>query len=887
MIARLWWKEWRVFGPAAGLLLLGAAGVQWIYLTSNGSFARDGSATPIALIWAVLYAYAAGAAAFAGEREGKTLGFLDALPVPRRTLWLGKASFALVTTAALGLLLFGLASLATTNRNSQVHGVGELARNFSLYCLEGLAWGLFWSSVLRNPLGAGAMAVVSVGLVAFFANLYLGMAQATDWVHESSRLALALLALAGSAVGMIARLPTIRVEIGRAARRAYDVPIARATTGLSLAWQGYREGWTTMALALLLAFLFPGLAILAGGRRIDPGSELIMASLACLTMGIGAFGGENATGTRRFLHDHGVSPVSAWAWKMTVWSVPLAAISALLYAIGFAGREFGPSGPEDLGAFPIALLLDAFGIGLICGMTGRRRITSGLVGVLALIGLAIPQIIAVGMALIPPSWMFIAPSILIAASLAWSGDWLADRRGVRPYLRLLAILAIPFGLEAIAYVSYRAWGLPDIARIAPAPLADPDPIPPAEDAAEAYRRAAALIGDRSGLALQNPGLLPEEDWDPETFEARRWAERNGRATEAARKASALGRVAPAPAADLSPAGPKDAMLVACRELFPLLARDARDRMTQGDLAGAWDDILAELRMAGHLTAARPTQVRMQTAAAIHHQAVALAIDWAGHQRQSAAAIARALADVRGLPAPPTIAACLPGEADQVERTLDLPPGELDDLLHEGKDRYSYDVSPWQRFTFALFGAPPWERERARRVARRFFADRLDFYRLEPFRRNPAWVGEPRGQGPEFRGSPLALQVIPNVDGVVRWIDREVENRRALELVLALRAWQFAHDGKYPEKLEDLVPTVLDRLPADPYSGRPFGYVVSEGQPIRPPALNDVGGEAGQARPTRRGQRLIYSVGPDWADDHAAGSYQFIPFHRGDLVVPLP
>ena len=41
--------------------------------------------------------------------------------------------------------------------------------------------------------------------------------------------------------------------------------------------------------------------------------------------------------------------------------------------------------------------------------------------------------------------------------------------------------------------------------------------------------------------------------------------------------------------------------------------------------------------------------------------------------------------------------------------------------------------------------------------------------------------------------------------------------------MAVRDWQLRHGGRFPDKLDDLVPDELPSLPLDPYTGRPFGY----------------------------------------------------------------
>jgi hypothetical protein len=48
------------------------------------------------------------------------------------------------------------------------------------------------------------------------------------------------------------------------------------------------------------------------------------------------------------------------------------------------------------------------------------------------------------------------------------------------------------------------------------------------------------------------------------------------------------------------------------------------------------------------------------------------------------------------------------------------------------------------------------------------------------------------------------------------------HRQATLLEIALARYRLAHE-KYPQKLTELVPDSIDRLPIDPNSGRPFEY----------------------------------------------------------------
>jgi hypothetical protein len=149
-------------------------------------------------------------------------------------------------------------------------------------------------------------------------------------------------------------------------------------------------------------------------------------------------------------------------------------------------------------------------------------------------------------------------------------------------------------------------------------------------------------------------------------------------------------------------------------------------------------------------------------------------------------------------------------------------------------------------------------------------------------------------------------------------DRNEVGRRALVQVLALRAWQLRHDGRMPERLDQLVPEELPSLPDDPYTGRPFGYIPSDGQILNSlrntlgTGLSHTAGSGARSTFSVRdvpswygtpGRWLLYSVGPDSRDNRGdangrigqppdlSGSYNpnsaFDPSLNYDIVFPIP
>ena len=420
-------------------------------------------------------------------------------------------------------------------------------------------------------------------------------------------------------------------------------------------------------------------------------------------------------------------------------------------------------------------------------------------------------------------------------------------------------------------------------------------LPPGQDAADAYNRAAALIRHEPSLFIaengtRSPALeaVIEDGWDPAQAEVVRFWKDNQQVIEQARKASALpqGRFEDVSRMTIASATASSNIGRTIREMESigqLLALDARERLAKGDLPGAWDDILAQLRMAAQLGANAPTMARMLLAARVHQRAVGLAFDWLGVAGQTTETIGRALADLKALSPPPNLVATMQVESAIIERSLDLPGDELAEALLPGQ--YLRKPTALEYLWFARIVAAPWERQRARRVCRLLIARELPEVVVEPYRRgsNPDLLALRNSDYWQNRWN-LSRLLLPYFTGDVALLDREVVGRRALEQALAIEAWKLGHDGQYPETLEALVPGLLPRLPLDPYSGKPFGYVRSRGQTVYPPF--DPGREAARPRPSRPGQPLLYSVGLDQTDNGGL-DYSNYTSNRGDYVYPIP
>jgi hypothetical protein len=320
-----------------------------------------------------------------------------------------------------------------------------------------------------------------------------------------------------------------------------------------------------------------------------------------------------------------------------------------------------------------------------------------------------------------------------------------------------------------------------------------------------------------------------------------------------------------------------------RDLVGLVLEVARQRRQRGDLAGSWDDIVVLLRMARH-TGAGAALAPARLALAIEEEALDFARRWAITRGQTPERLRAALAAYRDLPPMIPAAEVARAEAILVERTIELPAGELRDWLLA-------NLSPgqqWDTLWAALWGdlvTTPWERARATRVNRSYAAWAIQAASLEPWQAlSPPWqaASPERRVAYDLASTPLISFLEPNLGAYQLGDARNEVARRALVLVLTVRAWQLRHDGKFPDRLEDLVPEELPSLPVDPFSGRGFGYITqaqsARFDPSSPPET-----------------RLLYSVGPDRRDDRGAEAQvlpapPFAPSPGAggiDIVFPIP
>jgi hypothetical protein len=316
-----------------------------------------------------------------------------------------------------------------------------------------------------------------------------------------------------------------------------------------------------------------------------------------------------------------------------------------------------------------------------------------------------------------------------------------------------------------------------------------------------------------------------------------------------------------------------------------------DRRRQiGDMDGAWEDLLTLFRMSRQPF--EPRTARNATILlGIEEQTLRRAMNWAMSEQQTPELLRNALQSFQMLNPPPDPLLVIATEQVVAEQTLDLPRETLRDGLARSNtpSRSQGSVTPGlAAWTGAI--STPWEIERARRVLRTVLGDWRIGLDRGPFR---SVIYEPyrvQREAQLLNSSPLAEQLVPPMlPQMIRANDQNEVDRRALVQILALRAWQLEHDGQWPDRLQDLVPSELDRLPDDPYKpGQPFGYVGSSTDALQVVgSLNWLLGTPPGPSPRGMPVIVLYSIGPDAVDQRGSIVLPRNQIGQGDIVYPLP
>jgi hypothetical protein len=484
MLSVLLWKEYRehrmvwtvlaFIGAMAvwGLSRLSAVG--WFGAHADGQEGRF-----VAILLAGVYALICGAMMLAGERENRTMPYLDALPGFRRRLWQGKffAGVLLVTAQIVLLMSLCAAVFLFQNWNEAAWTVGEML----LAGLFGLSWGMLFSSMGRSVISVILLALAGFVPMAFFvgvpAQFAIRLTLAISglepdhhaWPLFFSFLAVvAPVALVGSAVAFTS-LDRRRL---RAVPESLRMPRPRRhSSWLMLYWLTWRQA-RGFAAGLALFALLLGFIILLQSLILWPVATLVVGVLCGAT----AFADEQQ-GSFRFLGDQRLPLGRLWVVKVGVrFGIAVAAallvlapsfIDALANIPTLRGHNGGPPYHFFAHVFHSDILVNlcppglyftlwlvyGFAAGCLFGLLFRHGLAAGVFALFVsslAAALWIPSLLGGGL----HAWqVFVPPVLLLASTLLLMRPWAAGRiASLTTALRLT-----PFVVLAALWIAGGLW----------------------------------------------------------------------------------------------------------------------------------------------------------------------------------------------------------------------------------------------------------------------------------------------------------------------------------------------------------------------------------------------------------------------------------------------
>jgi hypothetical protein len=757
--------------------------------------------------------------------------------------------------------------------------------------VESIAWGTFFSVRVRKAIVAAFLAA-SVGFIfsqiltiltfTIFAARPL-RAFAPTFGPIPLRMFGAMIVLVID-IGMVLRW---RTALSGAARGETErLPARSGSLMRVLAWQEGRQAWRTITV-----FWGAAIALLAFYGQFDPmrdnvsfvtavGVAVVFASL----MGSCAFLAEQEGQHFRFFANRGVNPGRVWFAKQFVW-LPVALVTAGAFCwISYNSlRHVPPFGSaEDL--LNVSLLLaTAYCCGQFASMVLTRGLVAGLVGLVFTMIVCSWQLLMLRLNV--ALWWSVLPIPLVLLLATWlhAPNWMLERRDWRVWLRLVVVLLIPIiGLPA-AVAAHRVFEIPGTGPgFSPEQLLRPVTTEEAETAAM-YRRAIALLvpmrSDGGVQSTNDENELARQGWDHATATERAWLESNRESLEitiqATKRRSCVFY-------DPLERSIDNAMndVQAARELAWLLVLEARRLESDGELVAALDGYLATIRLGYHV-ASQGTLIQFMAGDSIEALACDRMPRWAAHPDQKPDHIRHAISRLDELfrYAPPL------SDAIRIDYLM------LRHALQTHFDEVASEGETDGGRAIIMRRLMPWEYARAFRL--------LDYRTSETLRRvadvdaalsngRPPGTWKPKveaGYDEQTRIDKWAhTTLLPQAyraDSYLGDLTITAEaRRRALRVILALKAWQHVH-GDLPKTLDVLVGDYFERLPLDPQSATPFGYAPRGFEtPVRSgPAAKPI---------SAPGQPMLWNQGPIRSIGTADDGYPRFEALEGAVnVYPIP
>ena len=798
----------------------------------------------IAMIFPVFYAVGCACSLFGAEEEEGTLQYLKVIASPPVPLFACKiAFFAMSSLLMLGVLglVMGIIAFASSAMDPRIlapHLRPIFDRSsifFSMFATQFLVFGILFSLFIRKVLVPVVATAVTSILCFLLLSRYLSPTGSID-LHWPP--AWYWLAMGGVFVGdfwlvhrRLARPSSPWFSRGTHkhstegkstlfARNEYHSAATRVFQ--RLIWQELRQSrGFLVTYALAAGALIVGTAV----EYIFPLAILAVGFSPAL-FGLLAFHSEQRDRQFRFWSERGFSPAAVWASRQCFW-LPLAIVSTA--AFGFAVLQLTPStflrigGNLTLTSFienhpgSIALfVLYAYGIGQLMSMLIRRVLIAGFATYVVISLTVYWHVLTQGIDI--PVWLSVTWILPVTLAATWgrTADWGRERNTWRARGKVVAMLGVPAFLVFMAISIFRVAEIPDRSAEFAKLLAENRVTIPAEakETAKRYRAIAVTSFPRPWWKDE----VKPHSWPEMPTDIKQWFEKNAPQLPALMAVTKRDEcVMPT-----APGGSKFG-----HDLHRLLFLSARKLESENKLDEAWSRYAAALRMARHL-AQYEGSFEWYSGREEVRRIYDWILIWARHPQQTSARIVAAMkaTDDEAARYPAFTRAYLLDRAQYAQMVESSPPLIRIITLSRPNDLdLDWVPSFWERARikrlWAAMAVEQFERlpEIEKRLAQSTPVTSLVFYPSELSRFAETTIGFQRG----WKGSMPQARV------------EEVITQRALRLRLALFAWRAEH-GQFPEQLEQLVGKYLDKIPLDPWKGKPFSYY-PRGKLIDVPAPN--------------------------------------------------
>ena len=810
MFWRLMWKEYRQF-RGFGLAMMCLGFVFLLLAIQLGNRTYNPFLASNAIFFSILFVAGCAATTFAMERENNTYLLQRMLPVSVWQVVSAKISLTLIGAAVIFVVLASATFLI--GGPNQFNFEWQEFLFYGLVLLEFLAWGTLFSLIDYRPLRALALAI-TCALFCLIAAATISM-----WVHGTQGLA-PTTDLTGLIVRVTVLVAVTIVDVWLAKRWFQE---GAKSTWLSislrpLVWQvrirtitWTLSGWPGTLTHLLWLqrrlMIWPLLAlgtIMIVGRVLiaaDPlnddavGEVLLFGGIATF---IGALAIAPAGKEREFLAQHGVRGVWLWVAQMSRPLLLCLFVAVCIWPTLSAGERHYPSWK----ALTTICLFTGFAYGQWGSQISKSSLsaigTAFILGSLAISWVALMEWLSVS------RWLCVYPMILapLVITCLHSGRWLLNQRQ-----SVAAHLATGFVFAAIltAFVCFRMFEVPAVDQQELARL-----FPIREPKNPAVVKRFREIGD----------VLKVVEKDPKGWGS---AQQKDKWLQIVLDSDFDFRLSELPDLQVEDES-------RMRRIFTFLFTSLTDAIDEGRV----DDGARLLRKLSSL---------FEHQTGFNWNYAQIYMRWASMPGNTSERIL----EIRKLHARQS--------TNQLERIRNNF-GLQRRLLHaaiDGDAEFLNGENPWYvgpdsakiRYFQSLSKFAFWEKIRQHKLLDRRAINSLKDAELIEQQINkqipPTIPLTNPSKKDAFDDDQLLLTVWRQLagDDMSGFYYIVEQNRRYLQLQLALKAWQIDHDGRLPFELEKLVGKYLDRVPNDVYTGKRFYYfpagidpapVIAEGSP---------------------------------------------------------